>query len=55
MPSNYEQIADEHRQGYGSFDHHLEGYEDFYPDDTHFIYELIQNAQDAITTWGIWG
>ena len=50
MPSNYEQIADEHRQGYGSFDHHLEGYEDFYPDDTHFIYELIQNAQAAIAT-----
>ena len=50
MPSNYELIADEHRQGYGSFDHHLEGYEDFYPDDTHFLYELIQNAQDAIAT-----
>ena len=48
MPSNYKQIAQEHRQGYGSFDHHLEGYEDFYPDDTHFLYELIQNAQDAI-------
>ena len=50
MPSNYKQIAQEHRQGYGSFDHHLEGYEGFYPDDTHFLYELIQNAQDAIAT-----
>lgn len=50
MPSNYEQIALDHREGYGSFNHHLEGYEDFYPDDTHFIYELIQNAQDAIAT-----
>jgi len=49
MPSDYESIADEHRRGYGEYDHHLEGYEDFYPDDTHFIYELIQNAQDALS------
>lgn len=48
MASPYTEIAREHRLGYGAFDHHLEGYEDFYSDDTHFVYELIQNAQDAL-------
>lgn len=49
MPTNYARIAEEHRAGYGTFDHHIDAYEDFYSDDLHFVYELLQNAQDAIS------
>lgn len=47
MPSNYEQIAEEHRRYYGEGDRHLRIYKRLYSDKTHFIYELIQNADDA--------
>ena len=47
MPSNYEQIAEKHRRYYGEGDRHLRIYKRLYSDKTHFIYELVQNADDA--------
>lgn len=45
--TDYESIAREHRQGYGSYDRHLRIYRRLYDDETHFVYELIQNADDS--------
>ena len=44
--ANYEQIAEEHRDDYGKKTKHLNIYKRLYNDKTHFIYELVQNADD---------
>lgn len=50
MPSDYQFIADEHRLDYGrkltewAQDHLANRY----TDRTHFIYELLQNAEDSL-------
>ena len=50
MPSDYVRISEENRQEYGS---NLTGWRDrllldLYEDRTHFIFELLQNAEDAL-------
>lgn len=47
MPTDYEAIAREHREYYGKGDRHLRIYRRLYDDDTHFVYELVQNADDS--------
>jgi hypothetical protein len=47
MPSNYDQIRADNIRGYGENTHHLEILSSLYSDRTHFIYELLQNAEDA--------
>lgn len=49
MAINYSSIAEKHRQYYGEGDSHLRIYHRLYADRTHFLYELIQNADDAIS------
>ncbi len=44
--TDYEQIAEEHRKYYGEGERHLRFYKQLYSDKTHFVYELIQNADD---------
>ena len=44
--TNYEQIAGEHREYYGKGRSHLRIYKQLYNDKTHFVYELVQNADD---------
>jgi len=54
MPSNYEDISRDHRERYGT-DVARYGQEllvDRYDDRTHFIYELLQNAEDALKRRG---
>ncbi len=54
MPANYQYIADEHRLDYGrkltlwAQDHLANRYSDR----THFIFELLQNAEDALAERG---
>ena len=43
---DYEQIAEEHREYYGKGISHLRIYKQLYSDKTHFVYELVQNADD---------
>ena len=45
--TNYEQIAEEHREYYGLGTSHLGIYKLLYSDKTHFVYELLQNADDS--------
>jgi len=47
MPTNYEAIVQEHRRYYGEGDRHFRIYGRLYADKTHFVHELIQNADDA--------
>lgn len=47
MPSNYEKICADNLHAYGHEDHHLAFLGKLYADRTHFIFELLQNAEDA--------
>lgn len=47
MPSDYEQITRDNIAEYGKGKRHLAYLGDLYPDKTHFIFELLQNAEDA--------
>lgn len=47
MPTDYNKIAEEHARDYGARRKHLGIYRSLYARKTHFIYELIQNANDA--------
>ncbi len=47
MATNYDKIREENIRGYGEFTHHLELLGRLYADPTHFIFELLQNAEDA--------
>lgn len=47
MPSDYKQITDDNIEEYGKGKRHLAYLGDLYPDRTHFIFELLQNAEDA--------
>jgi hypothetical protein len=47
MATDYQALAQEHRREYGEGDSHLRIYRRLYADKTHFVYELIQNAEDA--------
>ncbi len=50
MPSDYEQIRKEHLEEYGrnSTGWRKDLLVDLYPDRTHFVFELLQNAEDAL-------
>ena len=47
MALDYNKIAEEHKKDYGRKTDHLRFYKRLYSDKTHFIYELIQNADDS--------
>ncbi|MGH7985445.1 MAG: sacsin N-terminal ATP-binding-like domain-containing protein [Candidatus Binataceae bacterium] len=47
MATNYDKIREENIRGYGEFTHHLEYFGKLYADSTHFVFELLQNAEDA--------
>ncbi len=47
MASNYEQIRANNLREYGEGTRHLEFLGRLYTDRTHFIFELLQNAEDA--------
>ena len=47
MPSNYDQIRRENLEEYGKGTRHLAFLGNLYTDRTHFIFELLQNAEDA--------
>jgi len=47
MPSNYEKICEDNIHAYGERTHHLSFLGNLYADRTHFIFELLQNAEDA--------
>ena len=47
MPSNYDLIRSDNIQEYGKGTRHLSYFGRMYSDRTHFIYELLQNAEDA--------
>ena len=44
--TDYEQITEEHQEYYGKGRSHLRIYKQLYSDKTHFVYELVQNADD---------
>lgn len=46
MASDYKSIAKEHQEYYGTGKRHLCVYRQLYSDKTHFVYELVQNADD---------
>ena len=46
MASDYKSIATKHKEIYGTAKSHLRIYKQLYSDKTHFIYELVQNADD---------
>ena len=46
MASDYKSIAKEHQEYYGIGTSHLRVYTRLYRDKTHFVYELVQNADD---------
>lgn len=46
MATNYQKIAQENERRYGTETKHLSIYKRLYSDKTHFIYELVQNADD---------
>lgn len=50
MPSNYRQIYEENVRRYGEATGHLELLGRLYTNPTHFIYELLQNTEDAGST-----
>jgi hypothetical protein len=47
MPTDYDQIREENIRRYGTETAHLALLGDLYSDRTHFIFELLQNAEDA--------
>lgn len=50
MPSDYERICSENLEEYGRGTRHLAFLERLYSERTHFIFELLQNAEDAHAT-----
>lgn len=56
MSSNYELICDENRESYGTKGAQKSGKlaAGLYDDRTHFIFELLQNAEDALGRRGQW-
>jgi hypothetical protein len=50
MPSNYGEIRAENIREYGEGTDHLSFFDELYSDRTHFIFELLQNAEDAGAT-----
>jgi hypothetical protein len=50
MAIDYDAIREEHIRGYGEYTHHLDLLGRLYADPTHFIFELLQNAEDAGAT-----
>jgi hypothetical protein len=50
MASDYQKILKDNLREYGEGTRHLEFFGRLYSDKTHFIYELIQNAEDARAT-----
>lgn len=50
MPSDYEKIRRENIKGYGTHTHHLSFLGELYTERTHFVFELLQNAEDAGAT-----
>ena len=46
MPSDYERICRDNIKEYGEGTKHLSFIEHLHPDRTHFIFELLQNAED---------
>lgn len=50
MPSDYEQICRDNLEEYGKGTRHLSFLERLYSERTHFIFELLQNAEDAHAT-----
>ena len=46
MALDYKSIAKKHKEEYGTAKSHLRIYKQLYSDKTHFIYELVQNADD---------
>lgn len=50
MPSDYKRIREENLREYGHGARHLSMLGSFYTDRTHFIFELLQNAEDAGAT-----
>uniref|UniRef100_A0A7V4G6H8 Sacsin/Nov domain-containing protein n=1 Tax=Desulfobacca acetoxidans TaxID=60893 RepID=A0A7V4G6H8_9BACT len=50
MASNYQRILRDNLREYGEGTRHLEFFGRLYSDKTHFIYELLQNAEDAGAT-----
>ncbi|HGL5077542.1 TPA: DUF3883 domain-containing protein [Burkholderia multivorans] len=57
MASNYEAICKENRESYGTKGAQKSGSlaAGLYDDRTHFIFELLQNAEDALGRRGEWG
>ncbi len=51
VPSDYEAILESNLHEYGHATRHLDLLRDLHPDRTHFIYELLQNADDAGASW----
>ncbi len=49
-PSNYKDIREKNIRRYGTETKHLELFSRLYTDRTHFVYELLQNAEDAGAT-----
>lgn len=54
MASSYEEICRQNREDYGKKGGEKSGdlAVDLYDDETHFIYELLQNAEDALKRRG---
>lgn len=50
MPSDYDMIRGDNIREYGEGTRHLSFLGRLYPDRTHFIFELLQNAEDAGAT-----
>ena len=46
MASDYKRITKKHKEDYGTAKSHLRVYTQLYSDKTHFVYELVQNADD---------
>jgi hypothetical protein len=51
MRTNYEAILKQNIENYGKKDAHLNLLADLYADRTHFIFEVLQNAEDARATF----
>ncbi len=49
MPSDYDSIREKNIEGYGKYNHHLSHFADLYSTRTHFIWELLQNTEDALS------
>ena len=50
MPVDYDQIREENIRYYGEGDRHLFFLQELYDRRTHFVFELLQNADDARAT-----